>query len=301
MVILITGASGFVGWNAVRQFAERGHDVVATYRSFPHYLHQVAGCQPTPLEIADGSAIGTVVARFQPNFILHAAALARPQQLNGSDELYAVNVEGTRHLARAAARHDIPIVYISTDLVYSSDAGLCNEDSPVAPSGAGEYSRSKLLGERAIQEEGGRWIIIRPSLIYGNGTPRSNSFTQFMDRLWESGQQAPLFTDQYRSFLYVGDLIRAIEQVALVEPRWNELFVCGGPERLSRADFGVRYAAASGRDSSACRLMQASELEGYVGGGSDISLDTTKLRSTGWEPRSLEISFTEMLRERVAE
>jgi len=301
MVILITGASGFVGWNAVRHFAGSGHDVVATYRSFPHYLHQVAGCQPTPLDMADGSAIGTMVARFQPNFILHAAALARPQQINGSDELYAVNAQGTGHLARAAASHDIPIVYLSTDLIYPSDAGRCDENSPVDPSGAGEYSRSKLLGEQALRDEGGRWTIIRPSLIFGNGTPRSNSFTQFMDRMWDSGQQAPLFTDQYRTFLYVGDLIRAIEQVAVLEPRWNETFVCGGPERLSRADFGVRYATATGRDVSACRRMRACELEGYVGGPSDISLDTTKLRSTGWEPRSLEISFTEMLRERVAE
>lgn len=301
MVILITGASGFVGWNAVRHFAGSGHDVVATFYTFPHYLHQVAGCQPVPLDMADGSAIGTLVARFQPNLILHAAALARPQQLDGSSQLQEVNVTGTGHLAAAAATHDIPIVYLSTDLVYPSNAGLCNELTPVSPSGAGSYSMSKLAGEEAVREQAGRWVIIRPALMFGNGTHRSRSFTQFMERNWDEGRPAPLLTDQYRSFLYVGDLITAIDQVALRNPHWNELFVCGGPDRLSRAEFGVRYAEASGRDSSACRLMRASELEGYVGGPSDISLDTAKLRATGWNPRTLEESFAQILRERVSE
>ncbi len=295
MLILITGASGFVGWNAVRHFVAGGHDVVATFRTFPHYLHQVDGCQPVPLDLADGIALDDLVARFQPDFILHAAALSRPQQSADPGEVYRVNADATGRLARAAALHAVPLVYLSTDLVYPSDAGLCHELTPVAPSGAGEYSRSKLLGEEAVREAGGRWIIIRPSLIFGDGTPRSNSFTQFMDRKWEAGERAPLFTDQFRSFLYVGDLIAAVEQVAVREPRWNELFVCGGEERLSRGEFGVRYARATGRDTDLCDLMRADELPGYMGGGSDIWLDTSKLRSAGWSPRPLETSFTDML------
>jgi len=70
MTILITGGSGFVGWNAVRYFAGRGNDVVATFHTFPHYLHKVDGCQPVPLDLADGGAIDRVVARFQPHIIM---------------------------------------------------------------------------------------------------------------------------------------------------------------------------------------------------------------------------------------
>ncbi len=299
MLILITGASGFVGWNAVRHFLADGHDVVATYHTFPHYLHQVAGCQPVRLDLADRTGLDDLVARFQPHYILHAAALSRPQQITSSKTLFEVNVRGTEHLARAAARYAIPIVYISTDLVYAADAGRCDEGTPVAPSGAGEYARSKLLGEEAIRGEAGEWIVIRPSLIFGNGTSNSNSFTQFMERSWDAGTQAPLFVDQFRSFLYVGDLISAIEQIAMREPCWNQMFVCGGAERLSRAEFGVRYARAMGRDRSLCRLISVDELEGYVGGPSDISLDTAKLRATGWSARPLETSFAKMIQERT--
>jgi dTDP-4-dehydrorhamnose reductase len=297
MTILITGGSGFVGWNAVRYFAARGNDVVATFHTFPHYLHQVDGCQPVPLDLADGGAIDRVVARFQPHIILHTAARARPQSIEPAGHMYTINVEATERLSRAAAVRDIPIVSLSTDIVFAADAGLCNEDTPTSPSGAGEYSRTKLLGEEAVRATASRWIIIRPTAMYGDGTPRSNSFTQFIDRSWGEGRPAALFTDQYRSFLFVDDLLAAVECVALKHAAWNDLFVCGA-ERMSRAEFGLRYAAACGADRTMCRMIGSGELEGYVGGPSDISLDCTRLRSLGWKPTPLEESFAMMLRMR---
>jgi len=300
MTILITGGSGFVGWNAVRYFAGHGNDVVATFHTFPHYLHQVAGCQPVPLDLADGGAIDEVVARFRPDFILHTAARARPQNMEPAEAMFAINVDATARLARAAARHDIPIVSLSTDIVYAADAGLCDELTPPNPSGAGEYSRTKLLAEDALRAEASRWIIIRPTAMYGDGTPRSNSFTQFIDRAWGAGEPAPLFTDQYRSFLFVDDLLEAIRCVAIERGAWNELFVCGA-ERMSRAEFGLRYADACGVDRSMCRLLATSDLDGYVGGPSDIALDCAKLRSLGWSARSLEECCEIMLRARPGE
>lgn len=301
MVILITGASGFVGWNAVRHFTDRGHDVVATFHTFPHYLHQVAGCLPVQLDLADGAAIEQVVARFQPDVILHAAALSRPQDGHTPHQLHAINVDATGHVASAASKHGSGLVYLSTDLVYPSFAGRCDELTPVDPSGAGGYSASKLLGEERVQAKASRWIILRSTLLFGDGTSRSNSFSQFIDRKWAMGEAAPLFSDQYRSFLYVGDLLRAVEQVAITKPHWNQLFVCGGPERMSRAEFGLRYADACSVDRSMCRVMRADELEGYVGGGSDIWLDISKLRATGWEPCTLEECFIEIISARRAE
>ncbi|MEP7218739.1 MAG: sugar nucleotide-binding protein [Bacteroidota bacterium] len=298
MVILITGGSGFVGWNAVRYFVGRGQDVVATFHTFPHYLHKVAGCRPIPLDFAERDATDQVVARFQPDIIIHTAALARPQEIPSADLLTAINVDATAQLARAAAERDIPFLFLSTDLVFSSNPGLRTESSQTAPSGAGGYADSKLAAESAVRAAGGRWIIIRPTLMFGNGTPRSNSFSQFLDRKWAAGQRAPLFTDQRRSFLYVGDLITAIDRVAIENPVANEIFLCGGEEHLSRADFGLRYADACRIDRAMCDPMRADQLPGYAGGASDIALDCSKLRATGWRPRGIADAFAEMLRER---
>ncbi len=297
MRILITGASGFVGWNAVRYFAERGHDVVGTYRSLPHYLHQ-DDCRAVELDLADSLAIDEVVARFQPDFILHAAALARPQIDGDALQLDRINVDATAHLARTAAALDIPLVYISTDLVYPPDAGRCDETTPVAPSGAGRYSLTKLLGEEQVRAAGGRSAVIRATLMFGNGTPRSNSFSQFLERKWAAGEAAPVFTDQIRSFLFVRDLCSAVDVVAAREEAWGELFVCGGEEAISRAEFALRYAAAVGVDPSLCDTMRAVDLPGYVGGSSTIAVDGGRLRALGWRPTPLADSFAIMIAER---
>ena len=291
--ILVTGASGFVGWNAVRYFVGLDQDVVATFHTFPHYLHQVDGPLSVRLDLTDGTTIEEIVARHRPSFILNAAARARPQESGDFDAVRAVNVEGAGRLACAAAAHDIPFVHLSTDLVYPADAGLCDESTPTLPSGAGHYAATKLMGEEAVRAEGGRWIIIRPSLMYGHGTPRSRSFTQFLDRHWERGERAPLFTDQIRSVLHVDDLITAVD-CAVRAGRWNELYLCGGPEPMSRAEFGLRYADARGVSREMCNRMKAAELPGYIGGGSDIRLDTTKLESIGWRGRTTEAAFAAM-------
>lgn len=301
MRLLITGGSGFVGWNAVRYFADRGHRVLATYCTFSHYLHRVAGLEPVQLDLMDGSAIDRVVARFQPHIILHAAALARPQEGHGADRFTAVNVDGTDRLARAAAGCGAFVVYLSTDLVYDSNAGRCDEGTPVNPSGAGAYSRSKLLGEEAVRAAGAPWAVLRCSLMFGDGTPRSNSFSQFLDRAWDERTPAPVFSDQFRSMLYVGDVPRAVEAVAMGTAPRDQLYVCGGPERLSRAEFALRYADAVDVPRSLCRVMRADELDGYVGGASDIALDTSKLQGTGWRPASLADAFARMLRGRNPE
>src|SRR5687768_5445933 len=105
MRLLITGGTGFVGWNAVRYFVERGVDVVVTYRSLPHYLQKADDCPAVALDLADPQAIERVVARFQPSIILHTAAITRPQDAIDPARLFATNVTATACLADAAARH----------------------------------------------------------------------------------------------------------------------------------------------------------------------------------------------------
>ena len=297
MKLLVTGASGFVGWNAVQYFGSRFSFVQPTFRSFPHYLHydSLERVQtPVQLDITDRRAVEEVVSRFQPDFILHAAALAKPQQANSPNQLSDVNVHGTLNLARAATAVGARLLFLSTDLVYSANAGLVDEASPTAPSGSGGYSHTKLMAEQELTAHAELWSIIRCTLMYGLGTPRSNSFTQFLDRKWAAGEAAPVFSDQIRSFLYVGDLLTAVETLMNVEAATNQLFVCGGDQSLSRADFALRYADACGVNTTLCDVMLSTELEGYVGGPSDIRINSSKLHSLGWRPRSLTECFREM-------
>jgi dTDP-4-dehydrorhamnose reductase len=247
------------------------------------------------LDLADGTAIDEIVARFQPGFVFHAAALARPQQHNDPDSLRRINVDATDRLARACSSHGAALVYISTDLVYSPDAGVCDENTPVNLESANEYARTKYAGEQAVRASASQWLILRSTLMFGNGTPTSNSFTQFLDRNWDERKPAPVFTDQVRAFLYGPDLVAAVDRLVNAGDSWNSLFVCGGDEALSRYEFALRYAAARGVDASLCSPMRSTDLKGYRGGPGRIVLDSRRLRETGWRPRSLEEAFREMV------
>lgn len=287
---MVTGASGFVGWNAARYFARRRYDVVATYGSLPHYLHNVDGARIVQMDLLNDTSVGDAVSRFQPSCILHCAAKARPQRDTDESELVKVNAAGTARLASHAARYHIPIIYLSTDLVYPANAGLVDAATPARP--ATSYGLSKLMGEEELRRQAHAWVIIRSTLMYGQGTGRSNSFSQFLDRHWDRGESAPVFTDQYRPFLFVNDLLDAVELLLRHPGAWYDVHLCGGPERLSRFEFAVRYAHARGVDPCLVQPLTASQLKGYIGGASNIDLDTTSLRQLGWQPRTVESAVT---------
>lgn len=297
--ILVIGASGFVGWNAVRRYCARGNTVGATFLTRTHYLHSVPDCVPLRLDITEGSAVEAAVSRFQPTLVLHLAARARPQLDTDPDELARVNVDGTAHVARACALHGIPLVYLSTDIVYPDNAGLCNESSRVEPARAAPYAASKLRAEEAVRSLAPRHAILRPSIIYGAYGGETGGFARFLDESWSRGERASVFTDQVRSFLYVGDLLDAIDAVVGGE-MLNDLYLVGGAEALTRAEFARRYALYRGLDPELVLApMCASELAGYKGDRSDIRLDTGRLRSLGWSPHSVEETFAMMEGEKV--
>lgn len=297
MKLLITGSSGFVGWNAAGYFANQGYSVVGTFHTFPHYLHHDNGAVTVRLDLADRTGIYDLIRRFQPTFILHTAALARPQLGHTPQQLFSVNVQGTELLLQAAAEQGIPLLHLSTDLVLPSSSIPINESVVPNPPEHSLYGQSKLQAEGVVQQSTGRWAIIRPSVMFGDGTSHTNSFTQFIDRCWERGEPAPLFTDQFRSFLFVEDLFTAIEAIIRTES-WGRMFHCGGQQCLSRAEFGIAWADACGVPHALCDLMKANQKPGYVGGESRIDLDCHALRSLGWEPRSITDGFEQMLRRR---
>jgi|GEM_PF-944928 len=292
--ILVIGGSGFVGWNAVRRFCARGNTVGATFLTRTHYLHQVPGCVPLRLDITDGDAVEATFARFQPTLVLHLAARARPQLDTDPAELDLVNVGGSAHIARAASRCGARLIYLSTDVVYPDDAGLCSESTLTSPFRETPYGASKLRGEEAVRSLAPDHVVIRPSVIYGRYGDGWGGFLGRVEEVWSRGERMSVFSDQVRSFVFVGDLLDAIETVAAANNP-HRLYVAGGAEGLTRAEFTRRYALHRGLDpDQVLEPMRTSELPGHRGGASDIRLDTARLRSLGWQPHSLEETFVLM-------
>ena len=102
------------------------------------------------LNILSERSITNNIKKYKPNCILHLAGLSRPMKIHeiNISKSIDLNIIGTCNIVKAAAKHNIKIIYLSTSYVYEGTKGNYSEDDPVKP--WNNYSRSKLGGECAV-------------------------------------------------------------------------------------------------------------------------------------------------------
>src|SRR5690606_13958421 len=185
--VLVTGAGGLLGREAVRQLRERGHDPIA--------------CDRRMLDITDARAANAVVGAERPDAILHCAAFTNVDGAEAEpDVARKVNVDGTANVALAAAHVGARFVYVSTDYVF--DGAAAEPYAPYAePNAVNTYGRTKLEGEHAAKLAQDT-IIARTSWVYGRGG--SNFASQALDRA-RAGEPLRAIADQRSVPTWVSD------------------------------------------------------------------------------------------------
>jgi dTDP-4-dehydrorhamnose reductase len=232
--ILVTGVSGFLGRHVALRLRDR-HRVVGTYRE--HAL-TLDGCVTRALDIADPAGVAALCRELQPDVIVHTIALSDVDRCERDPDVAdRVNVQGTAHVAQAAADVGARLIYISTDQVYDGANGDYNETDTPRPLMV--YGRTKLEGERRATAICSDVVILRLALMYGWGSPTRATFIDWMVARLRAGQELPLFIDQYRTPLYV---VQGAEVIGrLIEaPEIRGVFNLGGGERLDRYAFGIK-------------------------------------------------------------
>ena len=103
------------------------------------------------MDIVDISQIEKYVLRHKPDIFLHTAALTRPmaRHIKNPEVSIKTNIIGTSNVVLACMKHNIKLVYLSTDYVYPGIIGGHKEDDPVKP--FNKYAWSKLGGECAVK------------------------------------------------------------------------------------------------------------------------------------------------------
>ncbi len=160
MRLLVVGAAGMLGGD-VRRAAERaGHEPVAV--DLPE------------LDIVDADAVARTFERVRPDAAVNCAAWTDVDGAETHREAAcAVNADGAGNLARAAARHEVHLVHLSTDYVFDGRAPLDSEGRrrPYLESDAtgplSVYGQSKLAGERPVLEASRRHTVVRSAWLFG--------------------------------------------------------------------------------------------------------------------------------------
>lgn len=179
--VLVTGATGFLGGATVRRLADGGTHVRALVRS-PEKAAFLRTVPRVDIVYGDVTQPDTLSAAVDGcDVVLHTAVAYGARTLQ-----QAVNVDGTRNLALAAARAGVErFVHVSSIAVYGyaldHDA---TEYTPMVPRSHDAYAETKANAERALQKVAGDtglvFSIIRPSFIYG---PGSGMWTEKLFRL----------------------------------------------------------------------------------------------------------------------
>lgn len=167
--VLVTGASGFLGWHVARQLVDRGDTVRALVRSSSK-LRDLEGVERVTGDLRDRDSLARAAAGC--GLVFHVAADYR-LWARDPRELYESNVDGTRNMIDAARAAGVErMVYTSTvGCVGFLDGALADESTPVSiEMMQGAYKRSKFLAEQvAIEAARGGFpvVIVNPTTPVG--------------------------------------------------------------------------------------------------------------------------------------
>lgn len=144
-----------------------------------------------------------------PYAIVNAAAYTQVDRAEADAETArAVNAESPAVMAKWAAAYGVPLISYSTDYVFPGlGSAPHTEESPTGPLNV--YGRTKLDGEKAIADCGGRWLVFRTCWVYDSA--RKNFFTTML-RLGKEKETLKVVSDQIGAPTYAPDLARATLQ-----------------------------------------------------------------------------------------
>jgi dihydroflavonol-4-reductase len=255
-MILVTGASGFVGAAVAKRLLLGGHDVRALIRPTSPRSN-LAGLRLEIVEgdLRDSGSLARAMTGVQ--YLFHVAADYRLWARNPQD-IVTTNVEGTRALMTAALRAGVErVVYTSSvaTLKPRPDGAPSDETFPLDPANAvGAYKYSKVVSERLVEamvaEQNLPAVIVNPSTPIGPGDVRPTPTGRVI--VEAAAGRMPVYVDTGLNLVHVDDCA-AGHVAALHKGRIGERYILGG-QNVLLGDMLAEIARQTGRSPPKLRV-----------------------------------------------
>ena len=235
--MLITGAAGFLGWNLARLLSAEGFHVTACYHNTPPDRLLDASWRQLSLE----SRTDILSIATQPyDCLINCAAIADKKRCAEHPQTARkVNVTAPTLLAELCARTGAVFIHISTDLVFDGRRGWYREDDVVSPESL--YAETKVLSEHAVLNATEACYILRTALMYGRLQRACGGFLRWTIDAVSRGTTLSLYTNQFRTPLYVPDVAHVITGLLRTRPPTG-IYHLAGPDRYNRHEIGILAA-----------------------------------------------------------
>ena len=191
--IFVTGSTGQLGSDVVKELLKRGYSTLSPNRS--------------EFNLCSEDSIRNYILNSNCEAIVHCAAYTQVDKAEDEKDLcIKINTTATKHIVKCAKILDIPMIYISTDYVFDGTKdGEYTENDETNPINI--YGESKLAGEKYVQEILDKYYIVRTSWVFNiNG----KNFIETMLRLSKANNQLSIVNDQIGSPTYTKDLSRLL-------------------------------------------------------------------------------------------
>lgn len=204
--ILVLGASGQLGSSLCNELGQ----------------HAI-GLSSKDIDFCNPDKVAAVLCDFNPEFIINAAAYTAVDKAEEEESrAHLINADCPKVLAAIAKTKNIPLIHFSTDYVFSGEGSSpWKENDKTSPLNA--YGRTKLEGEKAIEEVGGKYLIFRTSWLYSE---TGNNFVKTMLRLGKEKEVISVVDDQIGAPTYAFDLAKVVIKV-LEQAKQTDSFISG--------------------------------------------------------------------------
>lgn len=215
-MLLITGATGYIGRHLVARLVAQGERPRCLVRSLERARHILPADKVEFIQGDTTRPTSLVEAVQGVDTIIHAGFMTADRKQSEGSRYEETNVVGTANLVAAAKRADVK------RMIEMSGLGT-RADKP------GSYMQGRYLSEQSLIESGLRWTIIRPSVLFGTGAP----FIKGLSDLIRSAPVLPLIGGGKIRFqpIYIEDVVTIVLRV-LADPEGtaNKIYTIGGPE-----------------------------------------------------------------------
>ena len=231
MTVWITGADGSIG-SSLKDALKNNKDykVIATDRE---------------VDVSDIDAVQRYFMIYQPNIIINCASVSDAEYCEQNKvEAFKVNALGARNMAVVSMQHDIKLIHLSTDDVFSGINNRAKHEFDV-PTPSTVYGQSKYAGEQFVRELNPKHLIIRSSWVYGHN---SNDYVSYVLNHAREGQAFEAAIDRISTPTYIKRITDFV--VKMIHEKEYGTYHCASEGICTRRQFAVTVLKAAGYDSS---------------------------------------------------